>query len=54
MYLEAVKTNAWAITDIPYKFITEEMCRIAVSRDGSLIKNLPKKYITNELCLIAV
>lgn len=64
-YMELVRQCGTRLVDVPEKFITAELCSLAVEKNlsvngydqnanGYALKYVPKKFITPELCLSAV
>lgn len=39
---------------VPYRYLTEELCRVALSRNGDALQDIPKPLLTKELCELAV
>ena len=52
---EFVKRNRYdALEFVPDEFMTEEICKVAVKRNGLALEFVPKDFLTEELCKIAV
>ena len=53
-YVERVKKYGDALEYVPIGYITEELCKIAVTKTGCALKCVPIKYKTEEIYKIAI
>lgn len=49
----ALKTNCWAIENVPNQFKTYKNCLSAVSRNGEILQHVPKEIIDYNMCIAA-
>lgn len=54
VYMAAVKKNALALKQVPYKHMTKKICFEAVKRRGAALQYVPHMLQCPEMCLVAV
>ena len=52
-YLDIVKKDGYFLYYVPEKYITEELCKIAVHENGFTLTFVPEKYKTEEILFMA-